>query len=183
MTRQFRSGCPIASTLDMVGDRWSLVILRDMLCGKTRFSQFLDSPERITPSVLTDRLTFLEADGLICRKLYSERPKRYEFFVTAKGEALLPVLQIWSCARAWHLGGTGEFHEKGDRKRSAREVTVRLTINESDPGVHQLEAADHAPPGTTSSSAACCWRRALRSWRRKPCDKKRSRVTRSTASW
>ena len=108
MTRQFRSGCPIASTLDMIGDRWSLIILRDLICGKTRFSQFLDSPERITPSVLTDRLTFLEADGLIFRKPYSERPKRYEFFITPKGEALLPVMQAMCAWGHVHVPGTWE---------------------------------------------------------------------------
>ena len=108
MTRQFRSGCPIASTLDMIGDRWSLIILRDLVCGKTRFSQFLDSPERITPSVLTDRLTFLEADGLIFRRSYSERPKRYEFFVTQKGEALLPVMQAICTWGHVHVPGTWE---------------------------------------------------------------------------
>ncbi len=51
-----RSGCPIATTLDMIGDRWTLVILRDMINGKSRFSEFLDSPERITTSVLAARL-------------------------------------------------------------------------------------------------------------------------------
>jgi DNA-binding HxlR family transcriptional regulator len=92
----------------MVGDRWSLIILRDLICGKTRFSQFLDSPERITPSVLTDRLTFLEADGLIFRRSYSERPKRYEFFVTQKGEALLPVMQAMCAWGHVHVPGTWE---------------------------------------------------------------------------
>lgn len=106
MSRTFRSGCPIASTLDMVGDRWSLLILRDLLCGKARFSQFLDSPERITPSVLTDRLTFLEADGLIEKQVYCERPRRYEFRVTSKGEALLPVLQAMCAWGHAHVPGT-----------------------------------------------------------------------------
>lgn len=108
MTRQFRSGCPLASTLDMVGDRWSLIIMRDLMCGKTRFSQFLDSPERITPSVLTDRLTFMEGDGLISRTLYCERPKRYEFHATAKGEALLPVLQAMCAWGHAHVPGSWE---------------------------------------------------------------------------
>ena len=54
MRQDSRSGCPVATTLDIVGDRWTLVILRDMLNGKRRFSQFLDSPERITTNALTD---------------------------------------------------------------------------------------------------------------------------------
>lgn len=91
--REFRSGCPIASTLDLVGDRWSLVILRDLVNGKTRFAQFLDSPEKIATNTLTARLAQLEADGLVVSKLYQKRPKRFEYQLTAKGAALMPVLQ------------------------------------------------------------------------------------------
>jgi DNA-binding HxlR family transcriptional regulator len=92
-TPEFRSPCPIASTLDLVGDRWSLVLLRDLANGKRRFSHFLTSPERITTSVLADRLEKLEQAGLIERRLYQPRPKRYEFHLTPTGAGLLPVLQ------------------------------------------------------------------------------------------
>lgn len=96
--KKLRSGCPIAACLDAVGDRWSLIIIRDLITGKRRFSQFLDSPERITPSVLTDRLNSLEKDGLILRLAYNQRPQRFEYYLTRKGAALLPVLQamcVW----------------------------------------------------------------------------------------
>ena len=89
----FRSNCPVAITLDLVGDRWTLVVLRDLLVGKTRFSQFLESPERIATNVLTDRLALMERSGLVEKTLYQARPKRYEYRLTVKGEALLPVLQ------------------------------------------------------------------------------------------
>lgn len=88
-----RSGCPIASTLDLVGDRWSLVIVRDMVTGKKRFAEFLDSPERITTNVLTDRLALLERLGLIKKRAYQQRPRRFEYMLTEKGLGLLPVLQ------------------------------------------------------------------------------------------
>ena len=88
-----RSGCPIATTLDIVGDRWTLVVLRDMLTGKKRFSQFLESPERITTSVLADRLALMEAAGLVTKTPYQLRPKRHEYLLTKKGLGLLPVLQ------------------------------------------------------------------------------------------
>ena len=61
----FRSSCPLASVLDIIGDKWTLVIMRDMLVGKTRFSEFLDSPEGLTPRVLSQRLAFLESQGLV----------------------------------------------------------------------------------------------------------------------
>lgn len=93
---EFRSGCPISSTLDMVGDRWTLVILRDMLNGKRRFSEFLDSPEHITTNVLTDRLNQMERNGLLIKATYQMRPKRYEYAPTEMASALLPVLQQMS---------------------------------------------------------------------------------------
>ena len=91
--REPRSGCPIATTLDIVGDRWTLVILRDMLSGKRRYSEFLDSPERITTSVLADRLSLMEAAGLVEKSVYQTRPKRFDYVLTAKGRGLLPVVQ------------------------------------------------------------------------------------------
>ena len=91
--REPRSGCPITNTLDIVGDRWTLIILRDMLNGKKRFSEFLDSPERITTNVLTDRLGLMEEAGLVSKMPYQLRPKRFEYELTEKGLGLLPVLQ------------------------------------------------------------------------------------------
>ena len=96
-----RSGCPIASTLDIIGDRWTLVLIRDLLTGKSRFSEFLSSPERITASVLTARLKALEASKLVEKKAYQQRPKRYEYSLTESGRHLAPVLQamcLWGNA-------------------------------------------------------------------------------------
>ncbi|WP_370191079.1 winged helix-turn-helix transcriptional regulator [Qipengyuania sp.] len=88
-----RSGCPIANTLEIVGDRWSLVILRDMVNGKRRYSDFLASPEGITTNVLADRLAMLERQGIIASEPYQRRPQRFEYGLTEKGWGLLPVLQ------------------------------------------------------------------------------------------
>ena len=93
MTSDRRSDCPIATTLDLVGDRWTLVVLRDLFIGKTRFSEFLTSPEKITTSVLADRLAGMERSGLVTKSPYQLRPKRFAYALTQKGEALLPVLQ------------------------------------------------------------------------------------------
>jgi DNA-binding HxlR family transcriptional regulator len=79
--------------LDVVGDRWSLIIVRDMLNGKTRFGQFLASPERIATSVLTARLERLEAEGVIEARAYQDKPTRHEYRLTEMGEAMLPILQ------------------------------------------------------------------------------------------
>jgi DNA-binding HxlR family transcriptional regulator len=88
-----RSGCPIATTLDLVGDKWTLVITRDLINGKRRFGDLLDSPEGIPTNILADRLKRMAAAGLVEKRAYQQRPVRYEYHLTEKGEALLPVLQ------------------------------------------------------------------------------------------
>ena len=97
--QKFRSGCPIATTLDLVGDRWTLVIVRDMVMGKKRFGDFLKSPEGIPTNILTDRLQRLEAFGLLEKRSYQENPVRFEYRLTKKGADLLPALQavcLWA---------------------------------------------------------------------------------------
>jgi DNA-binding HxlR family transcriptional regulator len=101
-----RSPCPIASTLDLVGDRWTLVIVRDMVNGKRRFGDFLDSPERIPTNVLAARLQRLVAEGLVTRRPYQQRPARYEYALSGKGRALLPVVQALARWGNAHLPGT-----------------------------------------------------------------------------
>lgn len=91
-----RSNCPIAVTLDLIGDRWTLVILRDLLIGKKRYSEFLSSPERITTNILANRLDRIVEAGLATREAYQDRPKRFEYRLTAKGRDLHPVLQDMS---------------------------------------------------------------------------------------
>lgn len=95
----FRSGCPLATALDLVGDKWSLVVVRDMMMRKGKYQEFLNSPERIPTNVLADRLKSLECRGIIRRRRYQTRPVRYEYILTRKGAELLPVLQqlaIWA---------------------------------------------------------------------------------------
>ncbi|MDB5562918.1 MAG: transcriptional regulator [Hyphomicrobiales bacterium] len=91
--RVARSKCPIATSLDLFGDRWTLVIVRDMLVGKKRFGEFLASREAITTNVLADRLEQMEQAGLIERQAYQANPQRFEYQLTPKGRGLLPMLQ------------------------------------------------------------------------------------------
>jgi DNA-binding HxlR family transcriptional regulator len=87
-----RSPCPIASTLDLVGDKWSLLVIRDMLHGKSTYGELLDSPERIPTNILADRLKRLEEAGIILRSAYQDRPVRYAYTLTEKGKELGDVL-------------------------------------------------------------------------------------------
>ncbi len=86
-----RSECPISSSLDILGDRWTLLVVRDLLDGKTRFSQFERSPENIPTNILTDRLRRLEASGLLDR-VKSPTSGRREYVPTDQAWALRPVL-------------------------------------------------------------------------------------------
>ena len=88
-----RSPCPVAATLDLIGDRWTLVVLRDLLVGKKRYSEFLASPERITTSILADRLERMEAAGLITKTPYQHHPVRYDYALTEMGRGLHPMLR------------------------------------------------------------------------------------------
>lgn len=89
--RQHRSECPIASALDIVGDKWTLLVLRDLLDGRSRFGEFEKSPEGIPTNILTDRLRRLATEGLVKRQRAGSS-KRFEYRVTPKGEALRPAI-------------------------------------------------------------------------------------------
>ena len=88
-----RSPCPVAVTLDLIGDKWSLIVIRDLFRGITRYSDFLSSPEGVTTNILADRLKKLEETGLILKEAYQDNPIRYEYVLTDKGRALGPVLR------------------------------------------------------------------------------------------
>ena len=88
-----RSRCPVSCTLDLVGDRWSLLVVRDLVRGKRRFAEFLESSEGIPTNILADRLKRLVAAGVVASTRYSDRPPRVEYKLTTKGEELRPILR------------------------------------------------------------------------------------------
>jgi DNA-binding HxlR family transcriptional regulator len=90
---KFRSGCPIASALDIVGDRWSLVIIRSMVVGATSYSDFLATPEKIATNILAERLRRLESAGLIVQTQPRKGSIRGTYALTAKGAGLIPALR------------------------------------------------------------------------------------------
>jgi DNA-binding HxlR family transcriptional regulator len=90
---QWRSECPVARTLDLLGDRWSLLIVRDMLYGSSKFQQFLASPENIPTNVLSSRLKLLESSGLIKATLYQRHPPRFAYTLTEKGQELASIIR------------------------------------------------------------------------------------------
>ena len=88
-----RSYCGISSALDIFGDKWSLLIIRDLLLlGKKTYSDFLNSDEKIATNILADRLLLLESEGIIVKKEYPNNKAKFLYQLTPKGIDLLPVL-------------------------------------------------------------------------------------------
>jgi len=86
--------CPVARTLDLIGERWTILLLRDLLLhGPRRFQDFQASLPGVAPNTLSARLKSMEDSGLVSRTLYSERPPRLEYVLTAKGKSLGPVVK------------------------------------------------------------------------------------------
>ena len=106
---RLRSPCPIAGALDIVGDAWTLLVLRDLLFyDKHRFADFLASPERISTNILAERLKRLERSGLVERRRYQQHPPRDEYYVTARGYDLLPVLRELITWGKQHVPGVAQ---------------------------------------------------------------------------
>jgi len=89
--------CPISRAETIVGDRWTVLVLRELFMANHRYDE-IQAQTGGTPQMVAARLKCLEADGLVERRLYNERPKRYEYHLTAKGEAFYPVI---IALRAW----------------------------------------------------------------------------------
>ncbi len=93
MSHKFRSGCPISSTLDVLGDKWSLLIIRDMLIRhKTTFKDISKSDEQIAPSILSARLKLLESFHLVRRTKKKDNKKENVYLLTNKGVELAPIV-------------------------------------------------------------------------------------------
>ena len=86
--------CPVARTLDLIGERWTILLLRDLLLhGPRRFQDFAASLPGVAPNTLSARLKAMEDRGLVSRVLYNERPPRLEYVLTAKGQSLGPIVK------------------------------------------------------------------------------------------
>jgi DNA-binding HxlR family transcriptional regulator len=105
MADTYGLNCPVARALDIIGERWSVLILRDLfLQGARKFQDFESSLTGISPNTLSARLKRLEDGGIVERRFYAEHPPRAEYVLTAKGRELGPVMKA---LRAW-----GERHTK-----------------------------------------------------------------------
>jgi DNA-binding HxlR family transcriptional regulator len=106
-----RSACAIANSLDIVGDKWSLLVVRDLLHGKRTYGELARSPEGIPTNILADRLKRLEGAGIIVSTPYQQRPVRYAYALTPKGSALGDVLLAFVRWGKQHIPGTVTLSE------------------------------------------------------------------------
>lgn len=136
MADKRRSSCPIAFGLDLFGDRWSLLVLRDLIFeGKTRFQELLHSDERIATNVLADRLGRLVEAGVITRVPDPADHRRQAYAPTEKGLALIPtMLEIvrWSARYDPRTGAPAAFVRELERDREALIARIRARFAAAD---------------------------------------------------
>jgi len=106
-----RLPCPLASSLDIFGDKWSLLVIRDLFFGKKTFGEFQKSSEHIPSNILAERLKRLETAGIIKKSAYQQRPVRYAYLLTEKGKDLGAVMKAMVDWGNKHIPGTYSFSE------------------------------------------------------------------------
>lgn len=104
--KQTRSCCPIACTLDIVGDKWTILIVRDMLLGRQHFKEFMASPEKIASNILTNRLERLVAYDLVEKFASPDVLGREAYRLTVKGRSLQPLVRLIANWGLRNLPGT-----------------------------------------------------------------------------
>jgi len=102
-----RSSCPLACTLDILGDRWTLLVIRDLYFGRSRFKDFIASPEKIPTNILSERLSRLLQNEIIEKIPVENSTKRLAYQLTEKGRELLPILREM---HDWGLKWEGEVN-------------------------------------------------------------------------
>ena len=111
------SGCSVACTADIIGSKWTAVLVHDLSEGPRRFSELERSLPGISPRTLSERLRALEHEGVIVRRSYAESPPRVEYELTEKGEGLLPIIDAMrGFGHAWLVP---EHDHTGERAAEA----------------------------------------------------------------
>jgi DNA-binding HxlR family transcriptional regulator len=122
-----RSACAIANSLDIVGDKWSLLVVRDLFHGKRTYGELARSPEGIPTNILADRLVRLEGAGIVASNPYQQRPVRYAYTLTPKGRALGDVLLAFVRWGKQHIPGTVAMNQAlaGGEVKASQEKSRR----------------------------------------------------------
>jgi DNA-binding HxlR family transcriptional regulator len=125
-----RSTCPISTSLDVMGDKWSLLILRDMVfAGKSTYGQFLQSEEKIATNVLADRLAILESQGILTKAVAVDKKSKFTYRLTEKGVDTIPILvelTLWGARHCPTVVEAGLLAELQAGKAAAIDKFQRL---------------------------------------------------------
>jgi len=126
-----RSDCPVSCSLDVFGDKWSLLIIRDvMLRGKVSYSEFLESEEKISTNILANRLNVLEAESILKKDVSPINKSRFIYSLTQKGADLLPiVIEIMDWGAKYNVNcPRKELGRKIQKNKAAviKELTIKL---------------------------------------------------------
>jgi DNA-binding HxlR family transcriptional regulator len=126
-----RSTCPISTALDVLGDKWTLLIVRDMVfAGKSTYGQFLQSEEKMATNILADRLAGLEAQGIVSKAVAADKKSKFTYRLTEKGVAIVPILVeliLWSATHCATIVNPGLLAELQTGKEAAVEKYQQLT--------------------------------------------------------
>ncbi len=127
---QHRSDCPISFSLDYLGDKWVLLILRDLIfTNKSTYGDFLTSKEKIATNILADRLKMLEANGFITSKVSPQKKNKFIYTLTEKGIDLIPViveLMLWGANYDVYEASDIVIKLKKDKERTVRQLREKL---------------------------------------------------------
>lgn len=125
-----RSTCPVSTSLDVLGDKWTLLILRDMLfAGKSTYGQFLQSAEKMATNILADRLAALEANGLVTKAVAVDKKSKFTYRLTEKGLDIVPLLVelvLWGAKHCATIVAPGLLEELQTGKEAAVEKYKQL---------------------------------------------------------
>tara|TARA_R110002110_G_scaffold78081_4_gene205014 strand:- start:11530 stop:12120 length:591 start_codon:yes stop_codon:yes gene_type:complete len=147
--------CPIAATVSVVGDRWSILILRDLLLGLRRFDELVKSLG-IATNILTDRLNKLSDEGLLTRKAYQSNPPRHEYKPTEAGEAFRQVIfAMAEWGKTWRMEPSGRTPVKYVSDRTGNPVAMRLID----------EKTGEETPISETTSVLTEWANEIAEWR------------------
>ena len=109
MPKRYGQACPVAKSLELVGERWTLLIVRDLLAGPRRYQDLQGSLPGIAPTLLSERLKAMEEHGLVTREFYSDHPPRAQYALTARGRELGMVIGALATWGARHLDPTAKL--------------------------------------------------------------------------
>ena len=110
LTKEEMPACPVATTVALIGSKWKLLILRDLLVRPWRFNELKKDLDGISQKVLTDSLRSMEEDGIVTRTVYPEVPPRVEYALSGLGESMRPII---SAVEQWGLGYQEKVRRRG----------------------------------------------------------------------